>query len=226
MNKLNITTLAAAIALVFSSGAMGQSMSKDDYKASNKKIESEYKSAKAACNASSGNAKDVCVVEAKGKSRVAKAELEASYKPSTKASHAVSIAKAEADYATAKEKCDDQSGNDKKACAEKAKAAETLAKTEVKAAQPAGEKPALSSAKKESAGEYVDDALITTKIKAAIFEESSLKSAEINVETYQGIVQLSGFIRSQADIDKTIAVARKIKGVTSVNNKMIVKGQQ
>jgi osmotically-inducible protein OsmY len=58
-----------------------------------------------------------------------------------------------------------------------------------------------------------------------VFEDSSLKSAEINVETYKGIVQLSGFVRSQADIDKAVEVARKVKGVTSVKNVMIVKGK-
>ena len=83
-----------------------------------------------------------------------------------------------------------------------------------------------AASKKESAGEYVDDAVITTKVKAAVLEESSLKSAEINVETYKGIVQLSGFVRSRADINKAVEVARKVKGVKSVKNDMIVKGQQ
>ena len=80
--------------------------------------------------------------------------------------------------------------------------------------------------KRQSAGEYIDDAVITAKVKAEILEEASLKSAEINVETYKGIVQLSGFVRSRADINKAVAVARKVEGVTSVKNVMIVKGQQ
>ena len=67
---------------------------------------------------------------------------------------------------------------------------------------------------------------ITTKVKAAILEESSLKSAEINVETLKGTVQLSGFVRSRADINKAVAVAKGVKGVKSVKNDMIVKGQQ
>ena len=65
MNKLNITTIAAALALALSTGAMAQSVSKEDYKVGKEKIVAEYKSAKAACDASSGNAKDICVVEAK-----------------------------------------------------------------------------------------------------------------------------------------------------------------
>ena len=75
----------------------------------------------------------------------------------------------------------------------------------------------------EGTGEYVDDAVITTKVKAAIFEEPSLKSAEINVETFKGSVQLSGFVNSRSDIDKAVEVARGVKGVTSVKNDMRVK---
>lgn len=80
-----------------------------------------------------------------------------------------------------------------------------------------------SSAKQEGTGEYVDDTMITTKVKAAIFGESSLKSAEINVETFKGIVQLSGFVSSQAAANKAVEVARKVGGVKSVKNDMIVK---
>ena len=84
---------------------------------------------------------------------------------------------------------------------------------------------AATTAKKETPKEYVEDSVITTKVKAAVFEESSLKSAEINVETNKGAVQLSGFVRSRDDINKAVEVARKVKGVTSVKNDMIVKGQ-
>ena len=72
-------------------------------------------------------------------------------------------------------------------------------------------------------GEYFDDSVITTKVKAAIFKEPSLKSTEINVETFKGTVQLSGFVSSQADIDKAVQVARGVQGVTSVRNDMRVK---
>ncbi len=76
---------------------------------------------------------------------------------------------------------------------------------------------------KEGTGEYVDDTVITTKVKAAIFNEPSLKSAEINVETFKGTVQLTGFVGSRADINKAVEVARKISGVKSVKNDMLVK---
>lgn len=80
-----------------------------------------------------------------------------------------------------------------------------------------------TSSKNESAGEYTSDAVITTKTKAAIFNEPTLKSAEINVETYKGVVQLSGFVSSQADIAKAVAVTRTVSGVTSVKNDMRLK---
>ena len=81
-----------------------------------------------------------------------------------------------------------------------------------------------STAKHEGTGEYIDDTVITTKVKAEIFGEPGLKSAEINVETFKGIVQLSGFVSSQANINKAVEVARAVKGVKSVKNDMRVKG--
>mgnify|MGYP001351599309 FL=1 len=80
-----------------------------------------------------------------------------------------------------------------------------------------------STSKQAGTGEYVDDSVITTKVKAAIFNEPTLKSAEINVETFKGAVQLSGFVSSQAAINKAVAVARTVAGVTSVKNDMRLK---
>lgn len=77
-----------------------------------------------------------------------------------------------------------------------------------------------STPHKEGTGEYVDDAVITTKVKAAIFNEPTLKSAEINVETFKGVVQLSGFVSSPDDIHKAISIASGVKGVVSVKNDM------
>src|SRR5471032_2987521 len=142
--------------------------------------------------------------------------------------------RANADYSVARKKCDDKAGDAKKVCVTDATAAQTKAKADAKAemktakaaGKPAKEASAAPMSKKEGAKEYVEDSVITTKVKAAIFEEASLKSAEINVETYKGIVQLSGFVRSRTDINKAVEVARKVKGVVSVKNVMIVKGQQ
>ena len=80
-----------------------------------------------------------------------------------------------------------------------------------------------STQKQEATGEYVDDSVITTKVKAAILNEPSLSSAEINVETFKGIVQLSGFVNSRADINKAAVVARSVAGVKSVKNDMRLK---
>jgi hyperosmotically inducible protein len=80
-----------------------------------------------------------------------------------------------------------------------------------------------STSTQESTGQYVDDSAITAKVKSAIFNEPSLSSAEINVETYKNIVQLSGFVSSQADINTAANVASNIVGVQSVKNDMRVK---
>lgn len=82
-----------------------------------------------------------------------------------------------------------------------------------------------STASKEGTGEYVDDSVITTKVKAAVFNEPTLKSSEINVETFKGTVQLTGFVGSWADIQKAVEVAGGVKGVKSVKNDMRVKGK-
>jgi osmotically-inducible protein OsmY len=79
------------------------------------------------------------------------------------------------------------------------------------------------SATKEGTGEYVDDAVLTTKVKASIFNEPTLKTTEINVETFKGTVQLSGFVAQPGDITKAGEIARGVKGVKSVKNDIRVK---
>ena len=80
-----------------------------------------------------------------------------------------------------------------------------------------------STAKTEGTGEYVDDTVVTAKVKTAILEQPGLKSAEINVETFKGVVQLSGFVSSQDNINLAMATAKNVKGVSSVKNDMRVK---
>ncbi len=75
----------------------------------------------------------------------------------------------------------------------------------------------------ESTGEYVDDSVITTKVKSLLAEDDFLKSFQISVETYKGTVQLSGFVNSQNAVDKAGQIARSVKGVNSVKNNLIVK---
>lgn len=80
-----------------------------------------------------------------------------------------------------------------------------------------------STVTRESSGEYLDDSMITTKVKSAILGDENLKVFEINVETFKGVVQLSGFVNSPATASKAVEVARKVGGVKSVKNDMRIK---
>jgi osmotically-inducible protein OsmY len=80
-----------------------------------------------------------------------------------------------------------------------------------------------STQKRESTGQYVDDSVITTKVKAAIFNEATLKTLQINVKTYKGVVQLSGFVDSAQSVAKAGEVARSVENVVSVQNDLLVK---
>jgi len=80
-----------------------------------------------------------------------------------------------------------------------------------------------STSKQEGAGEYVDDSVITTKVKSLIAADDFLRSFQISVETYKGIVQLSGFVGSQMAVNKAGEIASGVQGVKSVKNDLIVK---
>ncbi len=77
--------------------------------------------------------------------------------------------------------------------------------------------------KRESTGQYLDDSAITAKVKAAIIHEESLKVLQIDVKTYKGVVQLSGFVDSEQSVKKAGEVAAGVSGVVSVNNDLVVK---
>ncbi|MES2758076.1 MAG: BON domain-containing protein [Pseudomonadota bacterium] len=79
------------------------------------------------------------------------------------------------------------------------------------------------TAKREGTGEYIDDAVITTKVKAALAADPAVKATEVNVETFKGAVQLSGFVSSQEAIRKAVELARNVEGVRGVKNNMVVK---
>lgn len=80
-----------------------------------------------------------------------------------------------------------------------------------------------STAKEESTGEYIDDSVITTKVKAAIFDDATLKVHQISVETTKGVVQLTGTVSSQAAANKAVEVARGVRGVKAVKNDLRIK---
>ena len=75
----------------------------------------------------------------------------------------------------------------------------------------------------ESAGEYVDDSVITAKVKTLLAQDDFLKSFQISVETFQGAVQLSGFVNTQRAVDRASEIVRGVKGVKSIKNNLIVK---
>jgi hypothetical protein len=130
-NSLNLLSgVAVATCLLFGGSAMAQNLSDTDFSAGKARIKADYKVDKKACDAMASNAKDICVAEAKGKEAVALAELDNSHKPTAKTHNKASIAKAEAAYGVAKEKCDDLAGNPKDVCVKEAKAALTAAKAD------------------------------------------------------------------------------------------------
>jgi hypothetical protein len=136
---VKLTAIAALVAALGAGSAAPafakDLMSKEAYKAEKDRIEAEYKVAKEACNKLSGNAEDVCKAEAKGKQRIAEADLDAKNQGTAKAQVEARNARAEAAYLVAREKCDDLAGNAKDVCVKEAKAAETKAIADAKATQ-------------------------------------------------------------------------------------------
>lgn len=157
MNRLDINVIALAVSLAFSAGASAEGISKDDYKAAKDKIAAEYTLAKTGCASLSGNPNDICVAEAKGKENVAVAELEASYKPTPKTHYQALIAKAEADYTVAKERCDDMAGNAKDICVKEAKAVKTAAEADAKAQLKTADANATANEKSSDARSKADN---------------------------------------------------------------------
>jgi hypothetical protein len=128
--KLTITGIALAVATAFTVTAQAQQVNERKVKnAEEDRIEAAAKADKARCDTLKANAKDICIAEAKGKERVAKAELDAkTEKDQAKAQKKVADAKAEAAYDVASQKCDDQKGEAKDACIKQAKVERDRAK--------------------------------------------------------------------------------------------------
>src|SRR5437762_9540811 len=138
MAKLLLSLFTCA-GIAIAGAASAAPIAKDAFSAENKRIEDQYKGDRDACKSMTGNQKDICIETAKGKEKVAKADAEASYKDTEKARYDARVARAEADYAVAKEKCDDLSGNAKDVCVKEAKAAEVKAKASAKVAHVAND---------------------------------------------------------------------------------------
>ena len=163
MIKFKLSVLSAALCFAASSGVMAAALSKADFKAAKGEISAVYKADKAACNALSGNAGDVCKEEAKGKEKVAIAELEMNQEPTEKHQYDLRMTKANAAYAVAKEKCDDFAGNAKDVCNKEAKSALVAAKADAKVAEKTAE--ASATANKKSADANATARAKTTEVR-------------------------------------------------------------
>ena len=140
MNKIfNLKASIIVAAMLVLPMAHAATMTKADYKAGKTRISAEYKADKAACASFADNARDICVEQAKGKEKVARAELEYGYSAKASDQNKVLVAKAESTYAVAKEKCDDKAGNDKDVCVKEAKAVEVKALADAKMGKQIGE---------------------------------------------------------------------------------------
>lgn len=126
--RFNLIALSAS--LLFCTTAMAQTMTSGDYQIGKTKINTEYSAEKKACASMASNAKDICIAQAKGKEKIALAELTDSFKPTSKTHYKVLVAKAESTYDVAKQQCDDLSGNPKDVCIKEAKAAKVTAKAD------------------------------------------------------------------------------------------------
>ena len=130
-SRFQVSLIVAAL-ISLPLAVQAQTMTKPDYTTAKTRISADYKGDKAACASMAGNNKDICVEQAKGKEKVARAELEYSYTAKDTDRNKVLVAKAESTYAVAKERCDDKAGNAKDVCRSEAKAVETKALAQAK----------------------------------------------------------------------------------------------
>lgn len=133
MRTFNIKLIVLVTSTAWNLGAIGAPISRADYQTSQERISAEYKSAKEGCNSMSANARDICIAQADGQRRVGLSALEVDYKPGEKNSAKLRVARAEAEYAVAIQRCDDLSGNAKDVCVKEAKSAKASAKADSKA---------------------------------------------------------------------------------------------
>ena len=179
MSKLLISLLAGA-GIALASAASAAPISKDAHNAEKDRIAAMYKADKDACSKLSGNAKDVCVEEAKAKEKIANADNEAALKDTEGARHDARVARAEANYTVAKEKCDDLSGNAKDVCVKEAKAAEVKAKADAKVAHVSSDANQVAAAKKDDVRKDAMENKRTAEYKVAVEKCDALSGAAKN----------------------------------------------
>lgn len=162
-----LSALLASLLMTFAMGASAAPMNKAEYKTGKADVSTQYKAAKKACDAQTGNAKDICIEEAKGVEKVALAELDANYEPSTKHTAAVSTAKAKAAFAVAKEKCDDQTGNPKDVCRKEAEATYTTAMAQSKVTEKKTDNNSAAADKNAAAQKTANTDVMDAQYKVA-----------------------------------------------------------
>ncbi|MES2349553.1 MAG: BON domain-containing protein [Pseudomonadota bacterium] len=237
MNKLLFFVMATAASASFA--ATTPNNDTVAYKAATKQAEIDYKSAKAACDGQSGNAKDICVEQAKVTRANAEATAAMQYKNDKKSIQKAQTEVADANYSLAKAKCSPLTGADKDSCQSTAKSMHVAAINDAKAGKQmadvaqtgidcstlTGTDKASCETKQKSAmaKDTVADSVITTKVKTELLAEPALKSLDVHVETTNGTVMLSGFVPSQTEVDKAVDVARNVKGVNKVQSSLRIK---
>ena len=147
--KVVALTVALVAGLAVSSATLAQAMSRNQFKASRSELETNYKAERQNCASRSGPAHDLCIAEAEGNDKIARAELDQRYKPSARNRFSVALARADAAYAVAKVHCDEQEGNARDVCQKQAKADEVTAKTNAKAQMT--EQSAIAEAREKAA---------------------------------------------------------------------------
>ncbi len=190
MTKICTRLFAAVIATALSSGTIAQGMSREEYAAQKEGINSEYQSARSACESHSGNDKNICMAEAMGKAKVAKAELESRYKPEPRTLYKARIARSGADYSVAWQKCNDLAGTMKNVCIQEARSAEATALASAMAEMKISRANAIAAEKSAKAhrkartntyGERLeaDKAATVARVKANSEAADARKNAEI-----------------------------------------------
>jgi hypothetical protein len=145
---IHLTLITAAMFAVTAANA--ETMTKASYKSTKERISADAKTDKAACSSMAGNAKDICVQEAKAKDKVALAELEFAYTGKAADRTKIQVVKADTAYAVAKERCDDLTGNAKDVCVKEAKAVQTKAQADAKLGKEIG------AARKDATADKLD----------------------------------------------------------------------
>ncbi len=243
MNKmLSFVLAASASALLAAAPAHAQDTS---YKALTDQAAATYKQARAACDGQAGNAKKVCVEEARVARAKAESDAVAQHRNTPRELSKARKEVANAEYDLAKARCGERSGADKTTCMTDAKARQRAALADASTGAAAGTNVAQNPAPagrencdamdvadkaacvaRNAAGStknVVADTIITTKIKADLVKDDDLKAMDVHVETVNGVVMLSGFVPSQAQVQKAADLARSVEGVTDVKNGLKVK---